>query len=91
MPYSFPEVIEIPPIPMSPGIAARQAVNIAAKIAAAGGLDAARAQAVAAILAATAADEPAELLRLRLLYQRAYSEAELNHLVEQTFSQLGLG
>jgi hypothetical protein len=90
MSFVFKDSLDIAPIPVSPMQAARQSVAIALKIDEAGGPAAGRDAAVAVIINATTADEPTEIRRLRLLYQRAYSEAELGRLVERTFEFLGL-
>jgi hypothetical protein len=90
MSFVFKDFLDIAPIPVSPMQAAHQSVAIAKKIEEAGGAAAGRAAAVAVILNAITADKLTEIRRLRLLYQRAYSEAELNRLVERTFESLGL-
>jgi hypothetical protein len=89
MSFVFSDFLNIAPIPVSSLQAARQSVVIGKKIEEAGGPAAGRDAAVAAIMNATTADEPTEIRRLRLLYQRAYSEAELGHLVDRTFDFLG--
>lgn len=81
---------DIPPMPVDPRIAARQAVHIAGLIENAGGVDDGVAAAVDAILDASLDDEPSELTRLRLLYQHAYTRAELERLTMNTFVELGL-
>jgi hypothetical protein len=81
---------DIPPMPVDPRIAARQAVHIQKLIDEAGGVSQGVDGAVDAILGATPDDEPSELTRLRLLYQRAYTRAELERLVVNTFVELGL-
>lgn len=81
---------DIPPMPVDPRIAARQAVHIAGLIENAGGVDDGVAAAVDAILDASHDDEPSELTRLRLLYQHAYTRAELERLTMNTFVELGL-
>lgn len=90
MALDFDEVLDLAPIPMGSRHAARAAVALRGKIDDAGGIEPARAAAVQAILAATAADPPSELRRLRLLYQHAYTVAELEGLVQHTFRELGL-
>ena len=81
---------DVPPIPVDPTLAARQAVHIGGLIAAAGGVPQAVTKAVDAIYAVAPDDEPSELVRLRLLYQRAYTRPELEKLVRNTFVDLGL-
>jgi hypothetical protein len=81
---------DIPPIPVDPRIAARQALHIRQLIDTAGGVPQGVAEAVDAILNATADDEPSELTRLRLLYRHAYTRAELEQLTMNTFVELGL-
>jgi hypothetical protein len=81
---------DIPPMPVDPRIAARQAVHIGQLIEAAGGVDDGVAEAVDAILDASPDDEPSELTHLRLLYQHAYTRAELERLTMNTFVELGL-
>jgi len=81
---------DVPPIPVDPTLAARQAVHIQGLIDAAGGVPQATTRAVDAIYAASPDGEPSELLRLRLLYRRAYTREELERLVSNTFADLGL-
>ena len=81
---------DIPPIPVDARIAARQAVHMQELIDDAGGLSEAVDEAVDAIFAVSADDEPSELTRLRLLYRHAYSRAELERLTMNTFVELGL-
>jgi hypothetical protein len=86
----FSDSIDLLPIPVSPGRAARQALLLHRTILDAGGIEPATHAAVEAILAATPADPPSEVKRLRLLYQRAYSHDELEGLATNTFAALGL-
>jgi hypothetical protein len=81
---------DIPPVPVDPRIAARQALHMRKLIDDAGGITQGVDKAVDAILAATPDDEPTELTRLRLLYQHAYTRAELERLTLNTFIELGL-
>ena len=81
---------DIPPIPVDSRIAARQAVHMRKLIDDAGGVTQGVDEAVDAIFAATPDDEPSELTRLRLLYQHAYTRAELERLTMNTFVELGL-
>lgn len=82
--------IDLQPIPVDARRAARQALLLQEKIAAAGGREPAVAAAVDAIYAARPNDPPGELKRLRLLYRSFYSRAELEGLVRNTFASLGL-
>lgn len=84
-------VARIPPMAVDSQLAARQARHIATLIEQAGGVPQATAAAVNVIYAASPDDEPSEIGRLRLLYQRAYTRAELETLVTDTFTDLGLG
>jgi hypothetical protein len=81
---------DIPPIPVDAQIAARQALHMRQLIDDAGGISQGVDKAVDAILDATVDDEPSELTRLRLLYQHAYTRAELERLTLNTFVELGL-
>jgi hypothetical protein len=81
---------DIPPIPVDPRIAARQALHMRKLIDDAGGVTQAVDESVDAIFAASLDDEPTELTRLRLLYQHAYTRAELERLTLNTFVELGL-
>lgn len=86
----FPETIDILPLPATPARAARQALLIQGKVDQAGSIPAAVRAAVDAIYAVTPEDESSEIKRLRLLYQRAYSRAELEGLVRATLTGLGV-
>jgi hypothetical protein len=81
---------DIPPVPVDPRIAARQALHMQKLIDDAGGIPQAVDEAVDAIFAVDADDDPSELSRLRLLYQHAYTRAELERLTMTTFVELGL-
>lgn len=86
----FDEDLDIPPLPVWRALHGAQAASWAALIAAAGGIEAPRAAAVDRILAADPAAEPSEAGRLRLLYRRAYTPAELSRLVDRTVAALGV-
>jgi DNA-binding transcriptional regulator YbjK len=87
---TFTNSIDIPPIPVGPEATARQAVLLSEKVATAGSRQHATTEAVTAIMNAGPGDPPSELKRLRLLYQHAYTEEELEQLVENTFQALGI-
>lgn len=90
MPFAFRTAVDLPPIPVGELAAARAARLVQRRVDAAGSLAAGVDAAVDAIYAATPADPPQELRRLRLLYQHAYSRAELARLVTNTFDALGV-
>lgn len=87
---NFTTHIDLQPLPVSTSSAARQALYMQAKVSRADSVDAAVSQAVNAIYAASPADAPSELKRLRLLYQKSYTREELEGLVRNTFKALGI-
>ena len=91
MAFAFRTAVDLPALPVGERAAARAARLVQQRVDAAGSRAAGITAAVDAILAAGPADPPAELLRLRLLYQGAYTRAELERLVENTFDALGIG
>ena len=89
MPLHFRERIDPPAIPSDPRQAARAAVEIAAKVDAAGGVTAAIEAGVQAIYAVAPDDPPSELKRLRLIYKDFYTDDELRRLVRTALSEYG--
>jgi len=89
MPLRFKERIDAPTIPSDPRQAARAAIEIAAKVHAAGSVAAAIDAAVQAIYAVVPDDPPSELKRLRLIYKDFYTDDELRGLVRTALSEYG--
>lgn len=91
MALAFQEVLRLRPVPGGAGRAARQALAVRHRLTALGGdYSLLRAEAIHAITNASPEDEPSELRRLRLLYQHAYTEAELGALVDAALRALGI-
>lgn len=90
MPLTFSEDLNLAPMPASPRAVAAQAVSWTEAAATLGGLPAAMDAAVNRIYAVADTAPPTEVRRLWLLYQRAYTRAEVTGLVANTVAGLGI-
>ncbi len=81
--------IVLKPLPSSSAVSVGQATSLTARVNAVG-LQAAKDEALNAMLAVSPDDDASERQRLRLLYIQVYSVDELRDLIGRTFEKFGL-
>jgi len=86
----FNEVFQIPFIPSSVSLTAKQVRAVNSRVKNFSNLQEAKAAALQAILDTSSESPPSELKRLRILYQRVYTTQELTNFIDSYFQHLNI-